>query len=101
MVSELAGPERAEIFQKYPSHQPCCRCVTVAQPGGPSAAVFPWKLPATPLPRRAASPPQPGATEELAGDVTAAGWEGIPGPASLGWSQSWSALEAETWGFLP
>lgn len=46
-ISELAGPQRAEIFQKYSPHQPRCRCVAVAPwashllqcfPGNPSNA---------------------------------------------------------------
>lgn len=45
-------------------------------------------------------PPHPCAAEELARDVTAASWEGIPGPASLGWSQSWSPLGAANLGLL-
>ncbi|KFO37042.1 hypothetical protein H920_01518 [Fukomys damarensis] len=54
---------REQIFQKYPSHQQRCRCVAVAQKSQPSAAVFPWKPPATPLPTL---PLQPCATEDPA-----------------------------------
>lgn len=58
-ISELAGPQRAEIFQKYPPHQPRCRCVAVAPrashllqcfPGNPSNA--PPSAPPAPALRR-------------------------------------------------
>lgn len=58
-ILELAGPWRAEIFQKYPSHQPRCRCVPVTPrashllqcfPGNPSHA--PPGAPPAPAQRR-------------------------------------------------
>ena len=55
--------------------------VSYVTTGRPSAAVFPWKLPATPLPELLRRPPrlQPSAGKMLARDVTASSWEGIPG----------------------
>lgn len=54
-ISELAGPRRAEIFQKYPPHQPRCRCVAVT----PRASHLLQCFPGNPSHAPAGAPPAP------------------------------------------